>query len=534
MKTPFTLAKLGLLLLAIPLVIQAVFIGMLIGSHVQVNNAQRWAVHTKEVIALVEEIYRRLLEGYTGIRILNVSDNPLIARPFRGSLKKVSERIEDLRTLVFDNDNQQPRISLLADQSQKFQEWLANEEQLVQSGDRGKALDSLDQGARLLGLVRTTTDLILADEERLDDERVGYLHRSAVRQTWTLIGGGVAFLATTLVLSFLFLNGVVRRLAVLRDNARRVAEGKAPVPPLGGSDEIAEVDNAFHDMATSLNQQKQENEMFVYSVSHDLRSPLVNLQGFSEELSLSCRELQGLLQHEEIPPSVRAGGSKLMTEHIEVSIRYIQTAVERLARIIDALLRLSREGRVEYQWQTLDLQPIIRKIVDALHDTISNKKAEVIVEELPPTRGDATAVEQIFANLIGNAVHYLDATRLGRIEVGSSDSPPPAAISGLRVYYVKDNGLGIPEAYQQRVFTAFNRLHANVAQGEGIGLALVRRMVERHGGKIWLESAAGVGTTFYVALPGPAPEEPQPPFLERPSAIKVSTGEQPTWQPSRS
>ena len=115
------------------------------------------------------------------------------------------------------------------------------------------------------------------------------------------------------------------------------------------------MDRAFHDMATSLDQQKQENEMFVYSVSHDLRSPLINLQGFSEELSLSYRELRGLFRHEEIPPAVRDDGLKLMTENIEDSIRYIQTAVGRLARIIDALLRLSRAGRVEYQWQTLDL-----------------------------------------------------------------------------------------------------------------------------------------------------------------------------------
>ena len=177
----------------------------------------------------------------------------------------------------------------------------------------------------------------------------------------------------------------------------------------------------------------------------------------------------------------------------------------RLARIIDALLRLSRAGRVEYQWQTLDLATIVRKIVDALHDTITNKKAEVVVGELPPAWGDPTAVEQIFANLIGNAVHYLDGARSGRIEVGSTDSPPAGTMPGFHVYYVKDNGLGIPEAYHQRVFTAFSRLHANVAQGEGIGLALVRRMVERHGGKIWLESAAGVGTTFFVALPAPAP-----------------------------
>jgi signal transduction histidine kinase len=191
-----------------------------------------------------------------------------------------------------------------------------------------------------------------------------------------------------------------------------------------------------------------------------------------------------------------------MKSDIDESIRFIQTAVGRLARIIDALLRLSRAGRVEYQWQSVDIATVVEKIVEALHDTIAVKKAEVALGELPPARGDPTALEQIFANLIGNAVQYLDPSRPGRIEVGSVDGSGLDKPAGLQVYYVKDNGLGIPEAYHHRMFTAFNRLHADAAQGEGIGLALVRRMTERHGGRIWLESSAGVGTTFFVALPG--------------------------------
>ena len=243
---------------------------------------------------------------------------------------------------------------------------------------------------------------------------------------------------------------------------------------MGGKDEITEVDRAFHEMADNLGQQKQENEMFVYSVSHDLRSPLVNLQGFSEELSLSCRDLEVLFRQEDVPAAVRERGLRLMTSDIEESIRFIQTAVGRLARIIDSLLRLSRAGRVEYQWQSVDVGNISRKIVEALHDTISAKGAEVELGELPSAWGDPTALEQVFANLIGNALQYLDPARPGRIEVGTIDRDDPAKPSGHRIYFVKDNGLGIPEAYHQRMFTAFNRLHAEAAQGEGIGLALVR------------------------------------------------------------
>jgi signal transduction histidine kinase len=534
MNKRFSIINKGLLLVATPLTIQAIFIGMLIQAQAEGANAQEWAVHTKVVVARVEEIYRRLLEGYAGIRILAVSDNPSIGGPFRAAVQRMPELIEELRFLTSDNKRQEPRMARIPGQSQSFRDWLAKEERLLQSGERGKALDGLDEGARLLGLVRTTVDEVLVEEERLDSERMARLRRSTVRQRWTVIGGGIAFLSATLVLSFLFLNGVIRRLGVLRDNARRFAEGKGLVAPLTGSDEIAEVDRAFHDMATSLDQQKQENEMFVYSVSHDLRSPLINLQGFSEELSLSYRDLEALFRHADVPPSVRDDGLKLLSENIEDSIRYIQTAVGRLARIIDALLRLSRAGRVEYQWQTLDLETIVRKIVDALHDTITTKKAEVNVGDLPPAWGDPTAVEQIFANLISNGVHYLDGSRSGRIEVGSTGLPSSGMMSGFRVYYIKDNGLGIPEAYHQRVFAAFSRLHANVAQGEGIGLALVRRMVERHGGKIWLESAAGAGTTFFVALPARAPEGDSSQALERPAATQVSRGEEPAWQPSRS
>jgi signal transduction histidine kinase len=534
MNSQLTIVNKGLLLVALPLVVQAIFIGILLHTHVELNRAQEWAVHTKEVIARVEEIYRRLLEGYTGIRILAVSNQPAIGRPFREALDKMPTHLEELKRLTSDNNKQTPRLEQMTRQIKIFGDWFATEDQLLLTAQRGKALDGLDEGARLLGSVRATTDAILAEEEQLDNGRMARLRNSATAQSWTMIAGGIAFLGTTLALAVLFLNGVIKRLAILKDNARLFAEGKGLAPPLEGSDEIAQVDRAFHDMATSLDQQKQENEMFVYSVSHDLRSPLINLQGFSEELSLSYREVEALFRRDGIPPAVRDQGLKLMSENIEDSIRYIQTAVGRLARIIDALLRLSRAGRVEYHWQTLDLQTMVRKIVDALHDTITAKKVDVVVGELPPSCGDPTAVEQVFANLISNAVNYLDGARSGTIEVGCADSELAGTTGTFHIYYIKDNGLGIPEAYHQRVFTAFSRLHADVAQGEGIGLALVRRMVERHGGKIWLQSAAGAGSTFFVALPVSRPDGTAPAGLDRQPARQDLKGETQVWQPSRS
>ena len=150
---------------------------------------------------------------------------------------------------------------------------------------------------------------------------------------------------------------------------------------------------------------------------------------------------------------------------------------------------------------------MVTRILEAMSGSIAQRAVQVHVGTLPRAWADPTALEQILANLIGNAVNYLDTKRLPRIEIGCLEAPP-AGLEESRVFYVKDNGLGIAEAYLPKVFAVFQRLHASVAPGEGIGLALVRRMVERHGGKVWVESKEGEGSTFFVALPASAETSP--------------------------
>jgi PAS domain S-box-containing protein len=249
-----------------------------------------------------------------------------------------------------------------------------------------------------------------------------------------------------------------------------------------------------------LSEKNRENETFVYSVSHDLRSPLVNLEGFSKELGLSCYDLSKVLAESELPAGVRERVGNLVEHDIAESVRYIQTAVTRLSAIIDALLRLSRVGRVVYQPQAVDVNRVVARVLEAMRLSIQARGAEVTVHDLPPALADSTAVEQVFANLIGNALNYLDPQRPGKIEVGSRAGAP----GGMRHYFVRDNGLGISAAYVPKVFQAFQRLHPDRAEGEGMGLVIVRRIVERHGGTVWLESAAGAGSTFSLTLPAAA------------------------------
>jgi PAS domain S-box-containing protein len=258
-----------------------------------------------------------------------------------------------------------------------------------------------------------------------------------------------------------------------------------------------------------LKQINEENEMFVYSVSHDLRSPLVNLLGFSKELHRSCQDVRTLLADERLPQGVCDSASRIIDGDIGESLHYIESSVRRLSGIIDSLLRLSRAGRIPYQRQKVDLNALVEGIVAAMNATITARKAVIQVNPLPTVFGDPAALDHTIANLIGNAVNYLDQSRPGRIEVGaetlSVESSRLAETSRVRIF-VRDNGRGIPSDARDKVFRAFQRIHSDCAPGEGMGLAIVNRTVQRHGGRIWFESEENRGTSFFVELP----QEPDP------------------------
>ncbi len=285
------------------------------------------------------------------------------------------------------------------------------------------------------------------------------------------------------------------------------------------ADRTAELSAANAD----LEQKSRENEMFVYSASHDLRSPLVNLQGFSHEIAHVTQSIRQLITDGNWPAEQSARGLQLIDVDMQRGIHFIQTAVIRLDAIIDALLRLSRAGRVEYRLQAVDTNQLVARIVESMAATLFDRGVAMEVADLPACWCDPTAIEQVFVNLIGNSVNYLDAARPGVIEIGAL----PADLIGdggstAAVFYVKDNGLGINPAYHGKVFHALKRLHPEVAKGEGIGLAIVNRIVGRHGGQIWFESAEGVGTTFFVKLPNSSATPEQEPVGRTTSKVRSS------------
>jgi signal transduction histidine kinase len=518
----------GLLLIAIPAVFELALLMGIIKAQADAMEAQRWAVHSQDLLRQTTAILQPVQLESVRLRGAVISGEPGDAAPM-ALWMDLDRRIDRLAERVADNPSQVERAVQIRQAVQAFRHWSDALQDLLNAGRRSDVLDRLrdPKSNEVLDRVRTQVAAFQSEERRLDEERLRAAETARGRQQMLVVAAVIGSIVFVAVAFGLFARGVRGRLALLSENARRLAQNEPLAQPLPGTDEIARLDLSLRDTSRrlieaerlkvrfqtdlarragelarineTLRQQTQENEMFIYSVSHDLRSPLVNLQGFSKELKHACGDLRRAVRESSLTDAQRTHIERLIDEDISEALRYLQTAVLRASHIIDALLRLSRVGRVEYQQQQVEVADIVQHVIDAMQMSIRARGARVVVHDLPPVWGDPTALEQVFANLIGNAVNYLSPSRPGCVEIGTTPAPP--GVRSLRIFYVKDNGLGIPEIALPRLFSAFQRLHGNVAPGEGIGLALVRRVVERHGGRVWAESTEGVGTTFYLSLP---------------------------------
>ena len=249
-------------------------------------------------------------------------------------------------------------------------------------------------------------------------------------------------------------------------------------------------------LMSELAQKNQELEQIIFVTSHDLRSPLVNAQGFSKELRYSLEELQTLFQRDSVPADIRAEASAIMEGDIREALTFILASIVKMDTLLSGLLRLSRLGRAALTMTRLDMNALVAQVVKTCTFQIVEAGATLDIAALPPCRGDATQINQVFSNLLGNALKYLDSARSGHIKIWGRQK------SGHTVYCVKDNGIGIPAEHQKKVFDLFHRLNPAQSPGDGLGLTIVQKILERHNGRIWVESETGTGSAFYISLPG--------------------------------
>jgi PAS domain S-box-containing protein len=220
----------------------------------------------------------------------------------------------------------------------------------------------------------------------------------------------------------------------------------------------------------------KELESFSYSVSHDLRTPLRAIDGFSGML---LEDYAGKLDDE---------GKRLLNVVRDNTIR--------MGQLIDDILKFSRTGRLELTFAKIDMEKLAREVLAELQPSVADGKLQVEIEPIPPARGDNAMMHQVFVNLLSNAIKFSRNRDIARIKVGGAIEGDEA------VYYVKDNGAGFDMEFADKLFGVFQRLHGVTEfEGTGIGLAIVKRIVTRHGGRVWAEGKVNEGATIYFALP---------------------------------
>jgi PAS domain S-box-containing protein len=236
----------------------------------------------------------------------------------------------------------------------------------------------------------------------------------------------------------------------------------------------AELEQRVRERTAQLEASNQELEAFSYSVSHDLRGPLRGIDGFSGALLSDYRD------------RLDATGQHYLSR--------IRLGAQRMGQLIDDLLKLSRINRSELELGRVDLTALCRRVLDELARNSPERRVRVVIQPAMVLQADMRLMQVMLENLLGNAWKFTARCPDARIEVGQ-------AADG-RSWFIRDNGAGFEMAYVEKLFKAFQRLHANNDyEGTGIGLAIVQRIIHRHGGRVWAEAEPGAGATFFFSLP---------------------------------
>ncbi len=305
------------------------------------------------------------------------------------------------------------------------------------------------------------------------------------REMFTAYIAFSALLSGVLVIGFLFFfnnrlrNIVRRRTRVLEVEVaeRKLAEEK------------------LQQVNVELLSKNKELEQVVYVASHDLRSPLVNVQGFSRELAMDFEEISSLLETEQDREKFKTSVAPLLKESVPQSIEFISKSITKMDSLLSGLLKISRLGRASLTVVPLNMNQLVKDVVNHYEFQLKEKGIKITVNELPDCMGDELQISQVFLNLIGNAIKFSKAKGDRSISVTGQ------VTSNEAVYCVEDNGIGIGKDHQAKVFEIFHQLNPNY-EGQGLGLNIVSKIIERHDGKVWVESVPGEFSKFFVSLKG--------------------------------
>ena len=444
-------------------------------------------VETQELRRSAFRVVDLAQDAETSQRGYIITEDAAYLEPYLSARSEMEATLSTLRELGSrqpEYDASAARIETLL--QEKMVE-IGNTLDLMRDGGRDEAVAAIraDSGKELMDELRSVSETLIAAVDEKLGTAAADMRASSAALTWVLIIGGA------------LVDAVVGGSAVLaarytRDLLRAQAEVRALNVGL---------EERVNERTADLISANEEIQRFAYIVSHDLRSPLVNIMGFTSELETGMQAIDRYLATaaNDDDPTLKEARQALDAEMPE-AIGFIRSSTGRMDNLINAILKLSREGRRRLEPQRLDMA----KLLDIATDTVVHRLAEsggeiAVTQPIPDITSDRLAVEQIFGNLIDNAVKYLDPSRPGRIVIRGRELP-----FGVQ-YEVEDNGRGISPNDRERIFELFRRAGIQDQAGEGIGLTHVRALARRLGGDITLESQLGKGTTFRLSLPRKLP-----------------------------
>ena len=442
----------------------------------------RWVAHTYEVKGAIADFLINDERTETARRGYLLSRDDAFSESVGATSAQAAKDIETLRQLTTDSPAQQANIArlkpLFAQQQQAIQVSMA----FARGGHSDSSQFYHDTGVEATRAIRGLCDQMSQTESR-------YLAIRNAGQQRTLDGLiRIAALAGALLI-FLAIGSVWVILRYTRQ--LNLSQRELAVLNEGLEDQVAT-------RTADLRRANEEIQRFAYIVSHDLRSPLVNVMGFTAELEAAAKPLGVMLERAEAeaPGIVTEDARTAIRSDLPESIGFIRTSTQKMDRLINAILQLSRQGRRVLTPEALDMGRVLRSVADNLAHRASELGASIDIDpDLPGVVSDRLALEQIFSNLVENALKYLKPGRPGRIQLHG------ARLGSRVVFQVTDNGRGIDPKDHDRIFDLFRRAGAQDQAGEGIGLAHVRALAYRLGGTVACESALDQGATFRVSLP---------------------------------
>ena len=451
---------------------------VMIGRTAQVNDSIEDAQQMRRA---ARTLLIAVTDAETAQRGFLLTGRPQYLQPFEEARQSLAPALETLHRGDTDAELRAPVDRLHEAVDAKMAE-MDSTLALARQGRIGQAIQIVrsDEGRRLMDAIRND----ISEFDGIKSARIA--KRIQTSERFGLITVVINTLAAVLVLVMAAISAwLVRRYVLEMQSAREALDAAN-----------ASLEDKVRERTGELTRANEEIQRFAYIVSHDLRAPLVNVMGYTSELEQAGRTIDKALARAEAERDVDPEVVQAVREDVPEAIGFIRASTTKMDRLINAILKLSREGRRNLAIETLDMTAMAQGIADSVRHQTETADAEIVVRDLPMIDSDRLSMEQIFGNLIDNAVKYLEASRPGRIEISGEDVP-----GGWIVYRIADNGRGVAPRDHERIFELFRRAGRQDRAGEGLGLAFVRNSVRRLGGQIDLESELGKGSTFLLKFP---------------------------------